>query len=110
MQDSSSDILTRRYRRNPDLIQREIAGEFVLVPIRHDMADLEAIYTLEGVGARIWEWLDGEQDGYAILARIVNEYDVSEEVARQDLIEFLQQLDRIEGILPADSPDAQSSG
>ena len=97
------EILSRRYRKSPDLVFRQIAGEFVLVPIRHDVADLEAVYTLGGVGARIWELLDGERDGHAILGQIVQEYDVTPEEARTDLVEFLSELEAVRGIVPAEA-------
>jgi hypothetical protein len=99
------DILSRRYRRSPNMIFRQIADEFVLVPIGHDAADMEAIYTLEGVGARIWELLDGERDGYAILEQIVQEYDVPAEEAQIDLVEFLEQVEAVQGISPAEAQD-----
>ena len=92
------DILSRRYVKSPDMVFRQIAGEFVLVPIRHDVADLEAVYTLGGVGARIWELLDGMRDGYAILDQIVLEYDITPDEARSDLIEFLGELESVRGI------------
>ena len=92
------EILSRRYRKSPDLVFRQIAGEFVLVPIRHDVADLEAVYTLGGVGVRIWELLDGVRDGHAILDQIVQEYDVTTDEARTDLLEFLGELEAVQGI------------
>ena len=94
------EVLSRRYRKSPDLVFRQIAGEFVLVPIRHDVADLEAVYTLAGVGARIWELLDGERDGYAVLDQIVQEYDVTPDEVRTDLVEFLGELEAVQGIVP----------
>lgn len=97
------EILSRRYRKCPDLVFRQIANEFVLVPIRQDMADLEAVYTLGGVGARVWELLDGERDGHAILAQIVQEYDVAPDEAQADLVEFLGELEAARGIAPAEA-------
>ena len=94
------EILSRRYCKSPDLVFRQIAGEFVLVPIRHDVADLEAVYTLGGVGARIWELLDGERDGYGILDEIMREYDVALDEAQADLLAFLHELESIRGIAP----------
>lgn len=93
------DILSRRYHTSPDMIFRKIAGEYVLVPISHDVADMEAIYTLDGVGARIWELLDGTRDGYAVLSQIIKEYDVTAKEARADLVEFLVQLLAVQGIV-----------
>lgn len=98
------DLLSRRFRKHPDVVFRRIGDEFVLVPIRANVADLEAIYTLNPVAAQIWDLLDGQRDGYAILAEIVREYDVSPEQARVDLIEFLEQLLAVRGIVDAEVP------
>lgn len=86
------DFLSRCFSKHPDIVARKIGDECVLVPIRANVADLEAIYTLNPVGARIWELLDGERDGYVVLETLVREFDVSPEQARSDLIEFLEQL------------------
>ncbi|MGC8873265.1 MAG: PqqD family protein [Chloroflexia bacterium] len=93
------DLLSRRFQKHPDIVFRRIGDEFVLVPIRSTVADLEAIYTLNPVAAHIWDLLDGQRDGYAILEEIVREYDVSPEQARGDLIEFLEQLLAVQGIV-----------
>ncbi len=101
------DLLSRRFQRHPDIVSRKIGDEFVLVPIRSSVADLDAIYTLNPVAAHIWELLDGKRDGYAILEEIVREYDVSPEQARADLIEFLEQLLAVQGIVAVEAaPDA----
>lgn len=92
-------FLSRRYRKNPDFVFRQIGGEFVLVPISHDVADMEAVFTLEGVGARIWELLDGQRDGQAVLEMIIQEYEVTRETAQADLVDFLSQLETIQGIV-----------
>jgi hypothetical protein len=97
------DILARCYRKSPNLVFRRIADEYVLVPIHHDVADMEAVYTVAGVGVRIWELLDGEQDGYTILEQILEEYEVTPEEAQADLVEFLEQLEAIEGIVPTEA-------
>ncbi len=93
------DILAQRYRPSPDMVFRQIGDEYVLVPIRNDVADMEAVFTLGGVGARIWELLDGERDGHTILEQIVQEYDVSTEEARGDLVKFLEQLVSVNGVV-----------
>jgi hypothetical protein len=101
------EILSRRYRKSSNLVFRQIADEYVLVPIHHDVADMEAVYTVGGVGVRMWELLDGERDGHTILEQILEEYDVTSEEAQADLVEFLAQLESIGGITPT---EAQSEG
>jgi hypothetical protein len=81
------------------MVFRKIADEFVLVPIRRNVADMQAVYTLDGVGARIWDLLDGQRDGHTIFRQIVDEYEVAPDEARRDVIEFLEQLDAMQGIV-----------
>jgi len=92
-------FLKRRYRKNPDVVSREIGDEFILVPIRRDVADLESIYTLSGTGGRIWELIDGQLTALELRDRIVEEFDVEPGDAEIDLAEFFQQLTEINGIL-----------
>jgi len=92
------DYLERRYEKDPNMVYRMIADEFILVPIRQHVADLESIYTLDEVGARIWELIDGQRTVKEIRDLIVEEYEVSPDVAEADLVEFIQQLEAIGGV------------
>jgi hypothetical protein len=98
-QSSEGGYLEKRYGKNPHIVSRPIGDEFILVPVRHDVADLEAIYTLTGTGVRIWELMDGELTGHELRDRIVEEFDVTREDAEEDLIQFLRQLEEINGVL-----------
>lgn len=97
-----SAYLDWRYRKNPHMVSRLIGDEFILVPVRRDVADLESIYTLSGTGVRIWELLDGQLAGRELRDRLVEEFEVGQEEAEADVIEFLQQLEEIGGILIAE--------
>jgi hypothetical protein len=90
--------LDRRYEKDPSIVHRNIAGETILVPIRRHVADLQSIYTLDEVGARIWELIDGHRSIEEIREAIVAEYEVTPGVAEADLIEFVQQLEAVGGI------------
>jgi Coenzyme PQQ synthesis protein D (PqqD) len=82
-----------RYERNPDFIFRRIVDELVLVPIRQDVADMDCIFTLNPMGAFIWEKLDGGATLSDLQAAVENEYDVDPQVAAADLAEFLGELE-----------------
>jgi hypothetical protein len=97
-QPTSSSYLDRRYEKNPHIVSRLIGDEFILVPVRHDVADLESIYTLTGTGVRIWELIDGRLTGCDLRDRLVEEFEVEVEQAEADLIEFLSELQEIDGI------------
>ena len=93
-------IQNRRYQKDPNIVSRKIAKEVILVPIRNRIGDLENIYTLNEVAARIWELIDGKKNVSQIIDTIIDEFDVSAEEAEQDLSEFIQKLEKIEGIRP----------
>lgn len=46
-----------RYVQSKQVIQRQVAGETVLVPIAGGRVDLEYLYRLNDVGAAVWEEL-----------------------------------------------------
>jgi len=86
------DLVARRYEKDPSVVYREIAGEAILVPIRRNISDMESIYTLDEVGADIWDLIDGERTAGDIQDLLLGEYDVDAEVVSKDLAEFIQQL------------------
>lgn len=91
-------ILDKVYKKNDSIVSRKIAEEFVLVPIRQDVGDLGSIYTLNEVAARIWELIDGKTKVREIKNTIVGEFEVTPEEAEKDLLEHLQQLEKIKAI------------
>ena len=91
--------LEKRYQKNPDMVSRLIGDEFILVPIRRNVADLESVFTLGGTGVRIWELINGKHTVGELLARVVEEFDIGPEQAEADLGEYLQSLDEIEAIV-----------
>jgi len=92
------DELTKSFVKDPNIVSRKIADEIILVPIRQNVGDLESIYTLNEVAARIWELIDGERKIEEIKDKIVEEFEVTPAEAEKDLIELLQKLEKIEAI------------
>ena len=80
------------YRRNPDVLERLVLGEALLMPIRGELADLQRIFALEPVAHHIWEQLDGERDLAAVRDSLVARFEVQAAQAEADLIEFIAQL------------------
>ena len=93
------DFLERVYKKSDSIVFRKIGDEFILVPIRQDVGDLESIYTLNETGARIWEMIDGKTKVSEIMERLVEEFEVLPEETEKDLIEHLGQLEKIEAII-----------
>ena len=83
----------RRFVKRPDVVSRRIAGEAVLVPVRSRVAEIDSLYTLNDLGSRVWELLDGERTVSQIAEVICESYEVTAEEAMRDLIEFLAALE-----------------
>lgn len=92
------DILAKVYFKSDSIVFRKIGDEFILVPIRHNVADLDSIYTLNETAARIWELIDGKRTLREIKNMMVEEFDVRPAGAENDLIEHLQQLEGIKAV------------
>jgi hypothetical protein len=94
------EYLETRYRKDPSIVSRQIAGETILVPIRRNVGDLESIYTLNETAALAWSLFDDQHSLAQICKQIVEEYEVSPEQAQADLLELVTQLSHIQAIEP----------
>ncbi len=77
---------------------RKIVDEVILVPLRDSVAEMENLYALNEVGARVYELVDGKRSVRDICAVIVDEFDVSTEQAEADVSQFVEQLLSIHAI------------
>lgn len=84
--------LSKAYIRASEVASRSIAGECVIVPVRKGVAELDAIFTLDGVGERIWELLEHPVTGERIVEVVCAEYEVTPEQAGADVTELLDDL------------------
>ena len=87
-----------RYQRNHEFIYRKIADESVLVPIHKDVADMESIYTLNAVGAFIWDLLDEPSSLTGILDAVMDAYDADPEVVAEDVENFIHEMTAIDAL------------
>ena len=91
--------LDKIYRRNDNFVFRQIEGETILVPIRGNIGDLDCIYSLNPVGALVWEHLDGSKDLCAIKNRIAAEYDIADDNAETDLLFFIEEMKTLAAVM-----------
>lgn len=82
----------RRFVAQAGLVSRHIGDETILVPISSRVGDLDAIYTLTEVGSRVWTMLRQPVSLDQMAAAICAEYEVTPDVARRDLAEFVDAL------------------
>jgi hypothetical protein len=95
------------YSKKPDFIQRDVAGECILVPIRRTLTEANSIYVLNETGAALWSRIDGTRPIHEIASVFAEEYDVATEQLNQDLETLLADLlsiHAIEEVAVADGP------
>jgi len=81
-----------RYARNPDFIYRKIVDESVLVPFHNNVADMDCIYTLNGMGAFIWDQLAEPATRAQLEQAVLAEYDADPALVVADLDRFLAEM------------------
>jgi len=87
-----------QFVRNPDFIFRQIVEEMILVPVYQNVADMDAIFTLNPLGAFVWERLAEPIGLEALQAAILQEFDVDPETALTDLEAFLSEMETINAV------------
>lgn len=76
-------------------VLREIAGEYIIIPTGKTALDFNGLITVNEVGVSLWKMLQNDITFEGLVEGILDEYEVEEEVAREDIQEFLDAL--IEG-------------
>ena len=79
-------------KRAPGFVSRDIGDDTIVVPVRGGVGDLDAIFTLNAVGATIWKLIDGATTVERLAAAVAAEYEVNGDVAAHDVDEFVRLL------------------
>src|SRR6185436_4948164 len=77
---------------SPEVVARRVAGEYLLVPVFKGAAQMDFIFTANEIGSLIFRLLDGRRDARTIARLVSQEYEVDEERAHAEVIEFLRGL------------------
>lgn len=86
--------------KSRDFVQRNVAGECLLIPIRRRLTEANSLYVLNETGAAIWGRLDGTRSLRDITGDLLDEYEVSPEQLERDVQELLNDLLSIQAIHP----------
>ncbi len=90
--------MDKRFVKSQDFVQRNVAGECLLIPIRRRLADVNSLYVLNETGAAVWERLDASRSIADIAVDLLAEYDVPSEQLERDLRELINDLLSIQAI------------
>ena len=75
-------------------ILKTVAGENIVVPIGNNVS-FNAIITLNETGTFLWRQLLEEKTSDQLLEALLNEYNVDEETAAQDIDKFTKRLSEV---------------
>lgn len=79
---------------------RNVAGEYVLIPMGTASLKFSGMVSTNGVGSVICECLKEHTTRQAILAKLLDTFEVEEATARQDMDEFLARLEKADLLEP----------
>ena len=85
-------------KKNPDIVSRTIEDETLLMPIYKTSDEMNCIYTLNDVAARVWELIDGKKSLAAIKKTLLKEFDATEKELNKELDKFLKELTQIRAL------------
>ena len=77
-----------------EFVLREIAGDYIIIPTGKTVLKFNGLITVNEVGASLWKMLQEEATMDELVQGILEEYDVDEATAREDIQEFLDTLDK----------------
>jgi len=81
-----------RYMQSEGVVARVIAGETLIVPVRGGVGDLASIYSLNELGSFLWRQLQPAKTCEELVNLVLDEYDVTAEMAEQDVRVFLDKI------------------
>ncbi len=73
-------------------VLREIAGDYVIIPVGKTALEFNGMITVNESGVIMWEMLLKGTTQEALLSALLEQYEVSEEIAKADVQEFLETL------------------
>lgn len=76
----------------PDFALRQIAENWVVIPVGEQTLNMPGILTANESGAFLWKLLEQEQTVDSLTNAMLAEYDADPDRVRQDVLEFLEKL------------------
>lgn len=76
----------------PDFILKNIAGAYVVIPLRSAAVNFNAVIKLSETGAFLWEKLSKGAEKDELVQALLAEYDVDEATASADVDRFISKL------------------
>lgn len=75
-----------------EFVLREIAGDYVIIPIGKTVLEFNGMATINEVGVFLWKLLQEETTEDELVEKLLEEYEVDEATAGKDVAEFIDML------------------
>jgi len=90
------------WQKNPSLAWREIDDETVIISPGESV-----MHELNDTGSFVWKNIDGQRKAEDLAALLVEQYEVTLEIALADTLSLLEELSRRKLLLPAEGGAAR---
>ena len=80
---------------NPLFVLREIADEYMVIPLGEEAERIHGILVLNQTGAFLWKLLESEQTEAGLLDALTAEFNVETDTAKDDISSFLSKIKEI---------------
>jgi methyltransferase-like protein len=87
--------LQKIYSKNGEFVVKQVDEDYILVPLKSNVANMNVVYTLNDVGHFIWQQLDGKQDLSQIIDAVLNEFETDQLTAEKDTVEFVYMIQEL---------------
>ncbi|MDE7263395.1 MAG: PqqD family protein [Anaeroplasmataceae bacterium] len=79
---------------NENFILKNVGKEYMIIPLLDGGVDFSKVYNVSSTGAFIYEQLKKNKTAEEIADLMIKEYEVSYEVVKQDIDDFIKELKR----------------
>ena len=82
-------------RVSKDLILREVAGEYILIPVGKAALEIHGMINLSESAVLLWKKLQEDCTEEELVQALLVEYDIDRETAAADVRELIEQMQKI---------------
>lgn len=79
-------------KASKDIILREVAGEYILIPVGKAASRIHGMIRLSESGHLLWNILQNDVTKEHLLESFMSEYDIDKDTAEADVNDFLDRL------------------
>lgn len=90
--------MAQQFTKTAGVVEREVRNNLILVPMKTGPARLDALYTLNETSGFIWHQITPGITEDELVTRLVAEYEVAPDTARNDIRRILAELAAIGAI------------